>query len=807
MTLSTSIKTLAFASLLALAPAQMMAAQKGGTFTTGDKTFLLNGKPFVVKAAELHYPRIPRAYWEHRIKMCKALGMNTVCLYVFWNIHEQEEGKFDFTGNNDVAAFCRLAQKNGMYVIVRPGPYVCAEWEMGGLPWWLLKKKDIRLREQDPYFMQRVEIFEKEVGKQLAPLTIQNGGPIIMVQVENEYGSYGKDKPYVSAIRDIVRKSGFDKVSLFQCDWSSNFLNNGLDDLTWTMNFGTGANIDQQFKRLGEVRPNAPKMCSEFWSGWFDKWGARHETRPAKDMVEGMDEMLSKGISFSLYMTHGGTSFGHWAGANSPGFQPDVTSYDYDAPINEYGHTTPKYFELREMMAKHNDGKKLPAVPKAPMPLVSVPTFKFTEYKPLIYGYTKKMVEQAPKTFEEYDMGWGTMAYVVSLPANDKPSTLTGEFNDFAQVYLNNKYIGKIDRVKNEKSLDLPAMPDSGKLTIVVEGMGRINFGRAIKDYKGIVGNVTITSQSPYGEITLKPTAWTQLAIPDDYQNAVKALSGNSMADAELKEAVAKAHPDAVIKIDPWGESKAGYYRGYFNLKKVGDTFINMEAFGKGQVYVNGHALGRFWQIGPQQTLYLPGCWLKKGKNEVIVLDVVGPKGEAGKPGSTVAPTAFCQDHPELDKLNLEKSNKHNEPGHRMDLNSATPVLKGEFKAGNGWQTIKLDKPVTGRYFAIQAESSQSGDSQIAIAEVYLQDAQGNRIDRNNWVAYYADSEKGNSTLDKMFDLQESTYWQTEKGANFPHLGIVDMGKEVTISAFEYLPRAEQGAPGSVKGFKLYVRK
>ena len=807
MTLSTSIKTLAFASLLALAPAQMMAAQKGGTFTTGDKTFLLNGKPFVVKAAELHYPRIPRAYWEHRIKMCKALGMNTVCLYVFWNIHEQEEGKFDFTGNNDVAAFCRLAQKNGMYVIVRPGPYVCAEWEMGGLPWWLLKKKDIRLREQDPYFMQRVEIFEKEVGKQLAPLTIQNGGPIIMVQVENEYGSYGKDKPYVSAIRDIVRKSGFDKVSLFQCDWSSNFLNNGLDDLTWTMNFGTGANIDQQFKRLGEVRPNAPKMCSEFWSGWFDKWGARHETRPAKDMVEGMDEMLSKGISFSLYMTHGGTSFGHWAGANSPGFQPDVTSYDYDAPINEYGHTTPKYFELREMMAKHNDGKKLPAVPKAPMPLVSVPTFKFTEYKPLIYGYTKKTVEQAPKTFEEYDMGWGTMAYVVSLPANDKPSTLTGEFNDFAQVYLNNKYIGKIDRVKNEKSLDLPAMPDSGKLTIVVEGMGRINFGRAIKDYKGIVGNVTITSQSPYGEITLKPTAWTQLAIPDDYQNAVKALSGNSMADAELKEAVAKAHPDAVIKIDPWGESKAGYYRGYFNLKKVGDTFINMEAFGKGQVYVNGHALGRFWQIGPQQTLYLPGCWLKKGKNEVIVLDVVGPKGEAGKPGSTVAPTAFCQDHPELDKLNLEKSNKHNEPGHRMDLNSETPVLKGEFKAGNGWQTIKLDKPVTGRYFAIQAESSQSGDSQIAIAEVYLQDAQGNRIDRNNWVAYYADSEKGNSTLDKMFDLQESTYWQTEKGANFPHLGIVDMGKEVTISAFEYLPRAEQGAPGSVKGFKLYVRK
>ena len=788
MTLSTSIKTLAFASLLALAPAQMMAAQKGGTFTTGDKTFLLNGKPFVVKAAELHYPRIPRAYWEHRIKMCKALGMNTVCLYVFWNIHEQEEGKFDFTGNNDVAAFCRLAQKNGMYVIVRPGPYVCAEWEMGGLPWWLLKKKDIRLREQDPYFMQRVEIFEKEVGKQLAPLTIQNGGPIIMVQVENEYGSYGKDKPYVSAIRDIVRKSGFDKVSLFQCDWSSNFLNNGLDDLTWTMNFGTGANIDQQFKRLGEVRPNAPKMCSEFWSGWFDKWGARHETRPAKDMVEGMDEMLSKGISFSLYMTHGGTSFGHWAGANSPGFQPDVTSYDYDAPINEWGLATPKFYELQKMMAKYNDGKKLPAVPKAPMQIIKVPEFKFTEYKPLSYGIGKEKETQAPLCFEDMDMGWGTMVYETQVPAIESTSTLTGEFHDFAQVYVNGKYVGKIDRVKNEKSLELPAMPQGAQLTIVVEGMGRINFGRAIKDYKGIIGNVTLTTQKEDCELALTPTRWNNSSIADDYQTAVKALA---MPTNKMRGL----------------QTKAGYYRGYFNLKKVGDTFINMEAFGKGQVYVNGHALGRFWQIGPQQTLYLPGCWLKKGKNEVIVLDVVGPKGEAGKPGSTVAPTAFCQDHPELDKLNLEKSNKHNEPGHRMDLYSETPVLKGEFKAGNGWQTIKLDKPVTGRYFAIQAESSQSGDSQIAIAEVYLQDAQGNRIDRNNWVAYYADSEKGNSTLDKMFDLQESTYWQTEKGANFPHLGIVDMGKEVTISAFEYLPRAEQGAPGSVKGFKLYVRK
>ena len=267
--------------------------------------------------------------------MCKALGMNTVCIYVFWNIHEQREGQFDFTGNNDVAAFCRLAQKNGMYVIVRPGPYVCAEWEMGGLPWWLLKKKDIRLREQDPYFMERVKIFEQKVGEQLAPLTIQNGGPIIMVQVENEYGSYGENKPYVSEIRDCLRGIYGQELALFQCDWASNFEKNGLDDLVWTMNFGTGANIDQQFRRLGELRPDAPKMCSEFWSGWFDKWGAQHETRPAKDMVDGMDEMLSKGISFSLYMTHGGTSFGHWAGRAMTMMPPSMSR---DCPPRSSGN-------------------------------------------------------------------------------------------------------------------------------------------------------------------------------------------------------------------------------------------------------------------------------------------------------------------------------------------------------------------------------------------------------------------------------------------------------------------------------------
>lgn len=785
MTFKHFIATVALLVTAMLPP--VSAARKGGTFTVGDKTFLLNGKPFVVKAAELHYPRIPRPYWEHRIKMCKALGMNTVCLYVFWNIHEQQEGKFDFTGNNDVAEFCRLAQRNGLYVIVRPGPYVCAEWEMGGLPWWLLKKKDIRLREPDPYFMERVKLFERKVGEQLASLTIQNGGPIIMVQVENEYGSYGENKAYVSAIRDIVRQSGFDKVTLFQCDWASNFEKNGLEDLVWTMNFGTGADIDQQFRRLGELRPNAPQMCSEFWSGWFDKWGARHETRPAKAMVEGIDEMLSKGISFSLYMTHGGTSFGHWAGANSPGFAPDVTSYDYDAPINEYGQATPKYWELRHTMEKYNDGGKLPAPPKAPMPVITIPKFVLTEYAPLGNGMGSSVQSRDIRSFEDMDMGWGIADYSTALPKIPVGSMLTlNEPHDFAQVFVDGKYIGKIDRVKNEKTLMLPPVEKGTELCIRIEAMGRINFGRAIKDYKGITKEVTISAEMDGHEASWNLKNWTIVPIPDNYETAVKALSVGTETSKRTRQ-----HAKLL--------TKAGYYRGHFTLRKPGDTFLNMEAFGKGQVYVNGHAIGRFWNIGPQQTLYLPGCWLKQGRNEVIVLDVVGPKGE---------PTSFGQDKPELDKLNLERTNKHNNPGDRPDLNSLTPVAQGTLDSGNGWQTVKFARPATGRYLAIEALSAQDGQEFAQIAELYALDNKGQRLSREPWTAKYADSENAeqeNQTADKTFDLQESTYWSTMKGSPYPHLLVIDLGSEQTLTGIDYLPRAEQGAPGGVKDYKIFL--
>lgn len=768
-----------------------MGAYSSGrhTFCAGDKTFLMDGKPFVVKAAELHYPRIPRPYWEHRIRMCKALGMNTICLYVFWNVHEQSEGVFDFTGQNDVAEFCRLAQKNGMYVIVRPGPYVCAEWEMGGLPWWLLKKKDIRLREQDPYFMERVRLFEKEVGGQLAPLTIGRGGPIIMVQVENEYGSYGEDKAYIAAIRDIVKEAfgGSDETVapacspspvFFQCDWASNFTKNGLDDLVWTMNFGTGANIDEQFRRLRELRPDAPLMCSEFWSGWFDKWGARHETRPATDMVAGIDEMLSKGISFSLYMTHGGTSFGHWAGANSPGFAPDVTSYDYDAPVNEYGMAMPKYYELRKVMAKYAEGR-LPAVPRRPVPVISIPPFVLSEFAPLACGVDTTVESRDTKTMEELGMGWGTVIYETRLPELKGRSLLTiGDAHDYAQVFVNGNFIGSIDRIRNEKTLVLPAAAAGGRLTITVEAMGRINFGRAIKDYKGITGSVTITAEDAGHELTYNLKNWAISTLPDDYSTAARAFSVDSVSSS----------------------GKAGYYRGYFNLGKTGDTFINMEAFGKGQVYVNGHAIGRYWNIGPQQTLYMPGCWLKKGRNEIIVLDVVGPVG-----GN---PVVSGQKGHELDKLNTGKPQVHNTPACRPDLSNAVPAATGKFTLDNGWQGVKFASPVRGRCIALDVRSAYDGGNVVSVAEIYAVGDDGKRLTREPWTVKYADSEdvvNGNMTADKVYDLQESTYWQTEKDAPLPHLLVIDLGSEQTIAGIEYLPRAEQGVPGCIQDYAVYV--
>lgn len=750
-------------------------------FEAGNGSFLLNGTPYVVKAAELHYPRIPREYWDNRIKLCKALGMNTICLYTFWNAHEAEPDKFDFTGQNDLREFVKLCQANDMKVILRPGPYVCAEWEMGGLPWWLLKKKDIRLREQDPYFMERVDKFQKAVAEQVGDLIIGNGGPIIMIQVENEYGSYGTDKAYVGEIRDMLRNN-FGDVTLFQCDWSSNFLNNGLNDLIWTMNFGTGANVDQQFVKLKEVRPSSPLMCSEFWSGWFDKWGANHETRPASDMIAGIDEMLSKGISFSLYMTHGGTNWGHWAGANSPGFAPDVTSYDYDAPISESGQTTPKYWELRKTLAKYMNGEKQAKVPPQ-IKSLSIPKFSFTEYAPIFENLPSPKSAQDIQKMEEFDQGFGSILYRTTLPEIKTSALLTvNEPHDFAQIFLNGKYIGKLDRRNGEKELTLSACKEGSQLDIFVEAMGRINFGRAIKDFKGITDNVTLTEYRNGYQFVCDLKNWHVFNIEDNLETYTsmkyEPLDDNDVVD---------------------GRYPRGVYRAKFNLKKTGDTFLNFETWGKGLVYVNGHPMGRIWEIGPQQTLYMPGCWLKEGENEILVFDILGPR----------EPHSEGLKEPIIDKLLVAKPLIHRNEGESLDISGETPALVSSFTGGNGWQSAKLDKVLSGRYICIEAENAIDGKDIASIAEFYVFNDKGERLSREPWTIIYADSEditNGNHSADKIFDLQESTYWSTVPGVQFPHSIVIDLGSTHNISGIEYLPRMESTVPGAIGQYKIYIK-
>lgn len=750
-----------------------------GTFVAGDGTFLLDGKPFVIKAAELHYPRIPREYWDHRIKMVKALGMNTICLYAFWNAHEPYPDRFDFSGQLDLREFIKLCGANDMKVILRPGPYVCAEWDMGGMPWWLLRKKNINLRHQDPYFMERAEKFIKAVSEQTRDLTVADGGPVIMMQVENEYGCYSTDKPYVSAIRDILRRHFGRDIALFQCDWSSNFLNNGLPGLTWTINFGTGANIDSQFAPVRAARPDMPLMCSEYWSGWYDHWGDNHETRSADKMVAGIDRMLSQGISFSLYMTHGGTTFGHWGGANTPGYMPDVTSYDYDAPIDEQGAATPKYHTLRKMLARYTpEGQS--SIPKA-IPVGKIAQFRFTEVAPLFDNLPEGVKDNELRTMENYNQGFGSILYRTILPAVSAGTVLTvSDPHDYARVFVDGRFIGKLDRRLGEKEIELPAVSKGARLDILVDATGRVNYGPSIKDMKGITGRVTISEDRDGASFVHEPNSWEVFCLPDSlgFYNSGKFL------------------PVASVGKDSTGRYPAGVYRGTFTVKRPADTFLSLETFGKGNVYVNGHAIGRFWEIGPQQALYIPGVWLRKGENEITVYDVIGPR----------EPLAEGLDHPVLNHLNVPAVKAS---GKAPRLTGLKPVMTGRFEAGNGWKTVRPDVPVMGRYLIIEALDAADGGDNAAIAELYVLDTKGRRISREEWVSDYtssADTKDVNCGGDKVFDQQESTYWSTPAGTPYPHTIVIDMGRASDVGGIQYLPRTDDGAPGLIGNYRIYVK-
>ncbi|MCM1441015.1 MAG: beta-galactosidase, partial [Roseburia sp.] len=491
-----------------------------------------------------------------------------------------------------------------------------------------------------------------------------------------------------------------------------------------------------------------------------------------------LEEMLNKGISFSLYMTHGGTNWGHWAGANSPGFKPDVTSYDYDAPVSESGGATPKYHALRESLAKYAD-KPLPAIPDS-VPTITIDRFILTEVAPLFDNLPSARHDAEIRTMEEYDQGFGSILYRTILPASGAERQLTiNDPHDFAQIFVDGQYIGKLDRRLGEKDLTLPAVDKEASLDILVEAMGRINFGRAIKDFKGITDSVTIST--PRGE-TEKLSGWDVFNITDElglYEAMkFKPLSGIGHSDRD--------------------RLPVGVYRGTFDVSRPADTFLDFSTWGKGLVYVNGYPLGRIWEIGPQQTLYTPGCWLREGENEIIVFDIVGPRETKVEGLRSPINNRLQKFDDTVRKL-----------GAKIDFSDSKPALEHSLMSGNGWQEVKFPSPVKGRYVSIEMLSPIKKGDEAAIAELYLKDGRGERLERESWSIAYVDSEDttgGNHTADKIFDLQESTYWSVHKGSKYPHNIIIDLGSEQTLSGLQWLPRMEAGAPGAVKDIKVSVK-
>lgn len=567
------------------------------SFSWKGESFLLDGKPFIVRSGEMHYPRVPRAYWRDRFKMAKAMGLNTITTYVFWNLHEPQPGKFDFTGNLDIAEFVREAGQEGLYVIVRPGPYICTEWDFGGIPAWLLKEPDMKVRTSAPRFVEAARKYIAEVGKQLAPLQITHGGNIIMTQVENEYGSFGKDHDYMNAVKKMIEGAGFDNL-LYTADGSADYMLSGgtLPETLSVINFGAGDGIEDEFKNFAKFRREVPRMSGEYWIGWFDHWGAKHQTVKPEIVAKGVEWMLSNNISFSLYMFHGGTSFGFMNGANyskKEPYQPDTSSYDYDSPLDEAGRPTPKYYAIRDVIMKHlAQGETLPDVPASPQ-TIEIPQFDLKEAAGMLSLLGKPVKSEKPLSMEEIGQNYGYVLYRKKLDKDFSGELKFDALNDYGQIFINGKKVGTLDRRLKQNTLTIDAKAGS-TLDILVENGGRLNFGRDfIYDRKGIVGQVWLNG--------VPVTNWEIYSLPLDNLSGLK--SGKT-SDKEFPK----------------------FYRGSFNLKSVGDTFLDSTSWDKGNVWVNGHHLGRFWKIGPQQTLYLPAQWLKKGKNDVVVLELGTPR-------------------------------------------------------------------------------------------------------------------------------------------------------------------------------------
>lgn len=572
------------------------AQQQKHTFNLGDSSFLLDGKPFQMISGEMHYPRVPREAWRQRMKMAKAMGLNTIGTYVFWNLHEPQHGVYDFSGNNDIAAFVKIAQEEGLWVVLRPSPYVCAEWEFGGYPYWLQNIKGLVVRSKEEAYTKAYRNYLMAVGKQLAPLQVNHGGNILMVQIENEYGSYGSDKTYLELNKQLFIEAGFDGL-LYTCDPAGDVPNGHLPGLLPAVN---GLDKPNEVKKI--VRDNyngkGPFYIAEWYPAWFDWWGTQHHTVSAKEYADRLGNALAGGLSINMYMFHGGTTRGFMNGSNyreGVPFQPQISSYDYDAPLDEAGNATKKFMLFREAIQKNLPaGTVLPEVP-AKKESITVNNIQFTQTGSLFSILPAAVVNKTPLTFEDLKQPYGFVLYRSTLAAHQKAVLKINGLRDYAIVMIDGKKVGVLDRMKNTDSIEIEASAKPQRLDILVENMGRINFGpHLLKNKKGIIENVSL------GNKVIEN--WQMFGLPFTNPSTLKLTAGNQSA----------ADIPAVKK-------------GSFTLDHPADTYLDFTQWGKGFVWVNGHNLGRYWSIGPQQTVYVPAEWLKKGKNEIIVLELLKP--------------------------------------------------------------------------------------------------------------------------------------------------------------------------------------
>jgi len=527
------------------------------------------------------------------MKMAKAMGINTIGTYVFWNVHEPEKGKFDFSGNNDIAAFVRIAKEEGLWVVLRPSPYVCAEWEFGGYPYWLQNIKGLVVRSKEPQYLKEYETYIDRVGKELSPLLVTNGGNILLIQVENEYGGYSNDKEYLEINRKMFVKAGFNCL-LNTCDPAKDIEKGALPGLLPSIN---GDVSPEKAKSLiNKINNNkGPYFVAEWYPAWFDWWGEQHHTVAAEKYAQQLDAILSAGMSINMYMFHGGTTRGFMNGANcydTSYYQPQISSYDYDAPLDEAGNATEKFMVFRNVIERHlAAGQHLPEVP-ASKKTITLPPVLFKEQASMANMLPTPKEALRPLTFEDLHQGYGYVLYRTRIKGGDSGVLSLKDLRDYAIVFINGKRKGVLNRMQKQDSLWVSIPKGEATLDILVENLGRINYGpNLLKNKKGITQKVSFNQK--------ELTKWKMFSLPFNRIDSIKFAKTKTPTEMP------------VLK------------RATFQLNTIGDTYLDMSAWGKGCVWVNGHHLGRYWEIGPQQTLYVPAEWLKKGNNVIEVLELL----------------------------------------------------------------------------------------------------------------------------------------------------------------------------------------